>query len=75
MSVAERARRWHHRRQARFCDVVRPWAHGTVLRATRLPDIPPGMDLDGVGQASLSGPAPGGIGAGGVRSGGGRRPG
>jgi len=38
MSVAERARHWHHQRQARFCDVVEPWAHGSLLRATRLPD-------------------------------------
>jgi len=33
-----RARAWHHGRQALICDVVEPWAHGTVLRATRYPD-------------------------------------
>lgn len=38
VSAAGRARHWHHRRQALFCDVVEPWAHGSVLRATRLPD-------------------------------------
>jgi ribosomal protein S18 acetylase RimI-like enzyme len=33
-----RARDWHHAGQAAVCDVVEPWAHGTVLRATRYPD-------------------------------------
>lgn len=33
-----RARRWHHDRQATVCDIAEPWAHGTVLRATRFPD-------------------------------------
>jgi ribosomal protein S18 acetylase RimI-like enzyme len=35
--VSARARDWHHGRQAAICDVKRPWAHGTVLRATRYP--------------------------------------
>jgi GNAT superfamily N-acetyltransferase len=35
--VAARARDWHHDRQAAFCDTVEPWAHGTVVRATRYP--------------------------------------
>jgi ribosomal protein S18 acetylase RimI-like enzyme len=35
---AERARSWHHRRQALVCDRAEPWAHGTVLQATRFPD-------------------------------------
>ena len=35
--VAARARDWHHAMQAAVCDVFEPWAHGTVLRATRYP--------------------------------------
>jgi len=35
---AARARGWHHGRQARICDVADPWAHGTLLRATRFRD-------------------------------------
>lgn len=35
--VAVRARAWHHRAQAAVCDVIEPWAHGTVVRATRQP--------------------------------------
>ena len=35
--LAARARAWHHRNQAAVCDVVTPWAHGTVVRATRCP--------------------------------------
>ncbi|MQA73254.1 MAG: GNAT family N-acetyltransferase [Solirubrobacterales bacterium] len=35
--VAARARDWHHGLQAVVCDVVEPWAHGTVLRATGYP--------------------------------------
>jgi ribosomal protein S18 acetylase RimI-like enzyme len=31
------ARDWAHALQAAVCDVVEPWAHGTVLRATRCP--------------------------------------
>lgn len=38
MTAADRARAWHHRRQALVCDVAEPWAHGTVLRASRYPD-------------------------------------
>lgn len=33
-----RAKAWCHYRQRRVCDVVEPWAHGTILRATRFPD-------------------------------------
>jgi ribosomal protein S18 acetylase RimI-like enzyme len=32
-----RAREWAHTGQAAVCDVIEPWAHGTVLRATRYP--------------------------------------
>ncbi len=35
--VAARARAWHHRSQSAVCDVMTPWAHGTVVRATRCP--------------------------------------
>jgi GNAT superfamily N-acetyltransferase len=35
--VAERARAWHHAVKAAVCDVLEPWAHGTVVRATRYP--------------------------------------
>lgn len=35
--TADRARAWHHGRHAAVCDVVEPWAHGTVVRATRYP--------------------------------------
>jgi GNAT superfamily N-acetyltransferase len=35
--LAARARAWHHRNQAAVCDVVTPWAHGTVVRSTRCP--------------------------------------
>jgi ribosomal protein S18 acetylase RimI-like enzyme len=38
LEIAERARRWHHDRQAVVCDVSEPWAHGTVLKATPFPD-------------------------------------
>jgi hypothetical protein len=34
---AERARTWLHDAQAAVCDLVEPWAHGTVVRATRYP--------------------------------------
>jgi ribosomal protein S18 acetylase RimI-like enzyme len=33
-----RARAWAYGRRRVVCDVVEPWAHGTVLRATHLPD-------------------------------------
>jgi GNAT superfamily N-acetyltransferase len=36
-TVAVRARDWHHRSKHVVCDVVEPWAHGTVARATRYP--------------------------------------
>jgi GNAT superfamily N-acetyltransferase len=35
--AARRARAWHHARHADICDVIRPWQHGTVVRATRYP--------------------------------------
>lgn len=35
--VAARARAWHHAAHAAVCDVLEPWAHGTVVRATRYP--------------------------------------
>jgi ribosomal protein S18 acetylase RimI-like enzyme len=35
--AAARARDWHHARHAVVCDVLEPWAHGTVARATRYP--------------------------------------
>jgi ribosomal protein S18 acetylase RimI-like enzyme len=34
---AARARAWVHASQAAVCDVVEPWEHGTVVRATRFP--------------------------------------
>jgi hypothetical protein len=42
--TAARARAWHHARHA-VCDVIEPWAHGTVVRATRYPDY---YDLNAV---------------------------
>ena len=35
--VATRARAWHHTAQAAVCDVLEPWAHGTIVRATAYP--------------------------------------
>jgi ribosomal protein S18 acetylase RimI-like enzyme len=35
--VAARARAWRNAAHAAVCDVVEPWAHGTVVRATRHP--------------------------------------
>src|SRR4051812_11314162 len=32
-----RARAWHHASHAAVCDVLEPWAHGTVARAARYP--------------------------------------
>ena len=32
-----RARAWRHATHAAVCDVLEPWAHGTVVRATRYP--------------------------------------
>ncbi len=36
-SVAARARAWRNGGHAAVCDVIEPWAHGTVVRATRYP--------------------------------------
>jgi GNAT superfamily N-acetyltransferase len=36
--TAARARAWHHAAQAVVCDVLEPWAHGTIVRATPYPD-------------------------------------
>ncbi len=54
--VEARVLAWRHGAQAAVCDVVAPWAHGTVLRATRFPDYfdfnavrveePPDMGVD-----------------------------
>lgn len=35
--LAARARAWHHAVQDSVCDVIEPWAHGTVVRAPRYP--------------------------------------
>jgi ribosomal protein S18 acetylase RimI-like enzyme len=35
--LAGRARAWVHSAQAAVCDVIEPWEHGTVARATRYP--------------------------------------
>lgn len=43
--TAARARAWHHARHDAVCDVIEPWAHGTVVRATRYPDY---FDLNAV---------------------------
>jgi predicted GNAT family acetyltransferase len=34
----ERAKEWRHGQHAAVCDVLEPWAHGTVARATRYPN-------------------------------------
>jgi GNAT superfamily N-acetyltransferase len=36
-AAAARARAWHHAVHETVCDVLEPWAHGTVARATRYP--------------------------------------
>ncbi len=36
--ATSRARAWVHENQAAVCDVIEPWEHGTVIRATRFPD-------------------------------------
>jgi len=36
--IANRVRAWHHAEQQAVCDVLKPWAHGTILRATRYPN-------------------------------------
>jgi GNAT superfamily N-acetyltransferase len=35
--AAGRARAWHHAAQSAVCDVIEPWEHGTVVRASRYP--------------------------------------
>ena len=35
--AATRGRAWYHAAHAAVCDVLEPWAHGTVVRATRYP--------------------------------------
>lgn len=42
---AARARAWHHAVHASLCDVLEPWEHGTVVRATRFPTY---FDLNAV---------------------------
>jgi ribosomal protein S18 acetylase RimI-like enzyme len=37
VDAAARARAWVHDAQAAVCDVIEPWEHGTVVRATRHP--------------------------------------
>jgi GNAT superfamily N-acetyltransferase len=37
VDAAARARAWHHSAHRAVCDVIEPWAHGTVARATRYP--------------------------------------
>ena len=37
MTATARAQAWRNRVQAAVCDVVEPWAHGTIVRATRYP--------------------------------------
>ena len=32
--AASRARAWVHENQAAVCDVIEPWEHGTVVRAS-----------------------------------------
>jgi GNAT superfamily N-acetyltransferase len=55
-NAAARARAWHHTVQATVCDVLEPWDHGTVVRASRYPmyfdfnavrvEEHPGMSVD-----------------------------
>ena len=35
--MTQRARAWHNGAQAAVCDVIEPWEHGAVLRASRYP--------------------------------------
>ena len=35
--VEARAKAWRHGAHAAVCDVIEPWAHGTIVRATRHP--------------------------------------
>lgn len=56
--LAARALAWRRRSLAAVCDVIEPWAHGTVARATRYPDYfdfnvvvvedDPAMSVDGL---------------------------
>jgi ribosomal protein S18 acetylase RimI-like enzyme len=56
--VEARARAWRHGAHAAVCDVIEPWAHGTVVRATRHPtyydfnlvrvEEAPAMSLEGL---------------------------
>jgi ribosomal protein S18 acetylase RimI-like enzyme len=53
--AAARARAWHHAAHAAVCDLLEPWAHGTVARASRYPsyyafnvvrvEVDPGLDV------------------------------
>ncbi len=43
--AATRARAWRNALHAAVCDVVEPWAHGTIIRATRYPSY---WDLNAV---------------------------
>ncbi|MGA2928949.1 MAG: hypothetical protein ABSG43_23740, partial [Solirubrobacteraceae bacterium] len=36
--VANRVRTWHHAEQSAVCDVLKPWAHGTILHTTGYPN-------------------------------------
>jgi GNAT superfamily N-acetyltransferase len=38
-AAAVRVRAWRHGAHAAVCDVLEPWEHGTVVRATRYPDF------------------------------------
>src|SRR5213595_1141879 len=54
--LARKALAWQRAARAAVCDVVEPWAHGTVVRATRYPryfdfnvvrvEDDPGMSVD-----------------------------
>ena len=35
--VSARGRAWRHGTHSAICDVIEPWEHGTVVRATRYP--------------------------------------
>ena len=35
--LTQRARDWHHGSHDAVCDLIEPWAHGTVIRAARYP--------------------------------------
>jgi len=37
MTAQERATAWRHAEHEAACDVLEPWEHGTVVRATRYP--------------------------------------